>query len=68
MTAQMPIGQIKTSVIVSCSICTAKMQRNLTGLIYEKSESHIEKVKKSIISMACANYTCNICKSILKSL
>ncbi len=63
-----PIGQLKSKVMVYCTVCGAKHTRNLKGSIYENTPESIEKVKAELTAKAEKEYTCRICKTIIKEL
>jgi len=61
-----PIGQIKSKVTVYCSVCGQKHTRILKSDIFENTEAEIEKVKTDLTEKAEKEYTCRICKTIIK--
>lgn len=61
------IGQLKTKSTANCTICTSSISRNLVVNVYENSPEAIQKAKTELTLKANKPYTCNICKSILKT-
>lgn len=62
-----PIGLLKTKITKHCTICGCSTRRILTANVYSKENEEIERAKKEIKLKSSKEYTCNICKSILKS-
>lgn len=60
------IGQLKTKKTVYCSVCSQSLNRNVSVLIFNNTPEEISKAKIELDIKANAEYTCKICKSILK--
>lgn len=66
MTTQRPIGQLKSKVTVYCTICGCDHRRSLKTNVYENAPEKIEEAKAKLKVRAAKEYTCRICKSIIK--
>lgn len=60
-----PIGQLKTSKTVYCTICSQSLTRKASVLVYSQEE--VEKAKSELKLKLSKDYTCRVCASILKS-
>jgi len=63
-TATKPIGVLKAQNTVYCSVCGSSYTRKSQEFIYSKEQ--IETTKEKLTVKLNAEYTCKICKSILK--
>jgi len=61
-----PIGQLKSKVTVYCTVCGQSHRRSLNVNVYENTPEEIEKAKAEIAVKAKKEYTCRICKTIIK--
>lgn len=61
------IGQLKVKKTVYCTLCGCSNTRNIAENIFANTTEEIEKAKKQLTLKANKEYTCNICKSILKT-
>lgn len=66
MTTLKPIGQLKSKVTVYCTICGCNHKRNLKTNVYANTPEKIEEAKAELKVKADKEYTCRICKSIIK--
>ena len=66
MTTLRPIGQLKSKVTVYCTICGCNHRRNLKTNVYANTPEKIEEAKAELKVKASKDYTCRICKSIIK--
>ncbi|MFA5432898.1 MAG: hypothetical protein WC319_08510 [Candidatus Paceibacterota bacterium] len=60
------IGQLKSKVTVYCTVCGQSNRRNLNVNVYENTPEKIEKASAEIAAKAKKEYTCRICKTIIK--
>jgi hypothetical protein len=60
------IGQLKSKVTVYCTVCGQSHRRSLKVDVYENTPEEIEKAKVQLTAKANKDYTCRICKSIIK--
>ncbi len=60
------IGQLKGKVTVYCSLCGDSHRRSLKVDIYENTPEAIEKAKAELTAKGNKEYTCRVCKNILK--
>ena len=63
-----PIGQLKSKITVHCTICGCSSNRSLKANVYENTPAKIEEAKSELKVKAEKEYTCRICKSIVKEL
>ena len=63
-----PIGQLKASKILYCTICSNKIKRTLKVNIYKNTDEEIQKSKIHLTEKINKEYTCRICKSIKNSI
>lgn len=61
------IGSLKSKAKVYCEICGCSHTRQISEYIYENTETEINRVKEIMKAKATKEYTCSICKSIVKS-
>lgn len=61
-----PIGELKTTKKVYCTICSSSITRNLKINVFQNTPEAIQEAKISLAKKANAKYTCKVCKSILK--
>jgi len=61
------IGMIKVKAIVYCEICGCNHTRVIKINIFKNTTEEIENAKKLATKRINNKYTCNICKSILRS-
>ena len=66
MTTLRPIGQLKSKVTVSCTFCGWNHRRYLKTNVYANTPEKIEEAKAELKVKASKDYTCRICKSIIK--
>lgn len=60
------IGQLKSKVTVYCTVCGDSHRRSLKANVYENTPEGIEKAKAELTVKAKKEYTCRICKTIIK--
>lgn len=65
MTTQ-PIGQLKAKKTVYCTVCSSSLLRKVSVNIYHNTPEYIAAGKVEISNKLSLDYTCKICKSILK--
>lgn len=59
-----PIGVVKGTSTVYCTICTCSRRRKIEVLVYENTQTAKEEAIKEFKKKAAKEYTCRICKSI----